>query len=433
MSNNDTSTPVINSLFDSAQNLNPSKNNVSGNNHHLHMLLHEHSFWYLMIAKISQLDVNDLESNEDNLEQLSIRRLELLILEIDQILSKLKSILFNYCSVSPIPEQPQNNGVYFLDDKSLYVGEHVSHYLGSILFNEKEIRNETSNCKIKVKIKDPVKFNDEFQGSAQQTPSYSTSTRPNNLDEAKLVEELLFKIDPECSDIKHGDWKSKELHSDLSETQNQLNEMHMNTFSNTPENRPFSESILKPSDQRKPNKSNTKRKIKKSQKRNPVEQQMIGPPPPPIIREDGKRIYRKQKVVSGYFSHYPISEEQYNDVINQGEPFTCPPCKREFKHRRSWEHHLNGRCLGMPLTKPTWYKRDGKFFCSHEGCTETASNRGWTTTYMVWVHFYRVHSPGGQLPHKCDLCDKSYAKIAQLRIHKESKHNINRKVYMLYK
>ena len=431
MSNNETSTPVIQSMFESTENTNPSKNNVSGHDHHLHMLLREHSFWDLIISKISQLDANNLESNDHNLEQLSIRRLELLILEIEQILCRLKSILFNCCSVSPIPEQSQNNGTYILDDKSLYVGEHVSHYLGSTLFNEVESRSETSNFKIKVTIKDSIKFNDEFQGITQQTPSYSTVTRPNHLDEAKLVEELLFKIDPECNDIKHDDWKSKELHSDLSETQKQMNEMHMSKSSDTPENGPSSPRILKLSDQGKLNKCNAKRKTKKSQKRNPVEQQMVGPPPPPIIREDGKRIYRKQKVISGYFSHYPISEEQYIEVINQGEPYTCPPCQREFKHRRSWEHHLNGRCLGMPLTKPNWYKRDGKFFCSHEGCTETASNRGWTTTYMVWVHFYRVHSPGGQLPHKCDLCDKSYAKIAQLRIHKESKHNINRKVSML--
>ena len=181
-----------------------------------------------------------------------------------------------------------------------------------------------------------------------------------------------------------------------------------------------------------PNRTRTRAKSKKRGTTDSSRQQATGPPPRPIIREDGKKIYKKAKVISGYFAHYPVSEEQYNNVIQQGDPFICPPCQRQFKHRRSWEHHLNGRCLGMPLIKPKWYKRDGKFFCSHEGCAnEASSNRGWTTSYMVWVHFYRVHSPGGQLPHKCDLCDNSFAKVAQLRIHKESKHNINRKVHII--
>ena len=378
----------------------------------------QYSCWDLIISRINEQIAHDGESGVITMETASLKRLEKLLCEIEEILSRFQSVLFNCCSVSFYSKTPQHDRSYMFDNKSVYPGEHLSKYLEFAHAKNEVFKNDIEHC-LKIEIRDNEKIHDEYFKTTIQPLQFCTiaSEKNNDLDEAKFVEEVLYRMDRQSKEI------SPSLHDLKPDSDNVRRAIVSENVENTATFNPNFKQIKRCNSIKCSNKKKSRKKLKKE-----TEQQCMGPPPPPIIREDGKKIYRKQKVISGYFSHYPISEEDYNKVIDSGEPFTCPPCQKQFKHRRSWEHHLNGRCLGMPLTKPNWYKQDGKFFCAHEGCTETASNRGWTTSYMVWVHFYRVHSPGGQLPHKCDLCDKSFAKIAQLRIHKECKHNVNRKV-----
>ena len=378
----------------------------------------QYSCWDLIVSRINEQITHDEDSGITTFESASLNRLEKLLSDIEEILSTLQSVLFNCCSVSFDSKTPLHDRSSIYNSKSVYPGEHLSKYLEFVHTKDEVFKNDIEH-RLKIEIQDNEKiYNEYFKTTIQPLQFCTVATEKNNdLDEAKFVEEVLFRMDRQ----------SKEISPSLQDLKTDCDNIRRAIISeNLEKNDPFNTNCkqIKFCDSTK---SNNKKKSRKKLKKE-TELPCMGPPPPPIIREDGKKIYKKQKVISGYFSHYPISEEDYNKVIGSGEPFTCPPCQKQFKHRRSWEHHLNGRCLGMPLTKPNWYKQDGKFFCAHEGCTETASNRGWTTSYMVWVHFYRVHSPGGQLPHKCDLCDKSFAKIAQLRIHKESKHNVNRKV-----
>ena len=402
---------------------NGSNYNVPPSSQNLQCLLSETSCWDLIVAKINQQMMGKLEPNDTNKEKASFHGLQQLLCEIDQTLSNLQLLLMNCCSISFTSETPPHSSPCILDDHSMYVGEHLSKYLGSVFAKNNLEKQDTANHYVKIAIQDVNKIRYEIlTTSIRHIPQDSSLiTRNNDLDDAKFVEELLFKMEPESKVISSTSHISKSDNVKI----NCCNSTEMFGSKHS------SKIKLGQVESKPPTKCHNHKKSRKKQRKTASEQPCLGPPPPPVIREDGKKVYRKQKVISGYFTHYPISEDEYNKVIERGEPFTCPPCQRQFKHRRSWEHHLNGRCLGMPLTKPNWYKRDGKFFCSHEACTDSTSNRGWTTSYMVWVHFYRVHSPGGQLPHKCDLCDKSFAKIAQLRIHKESKHNINRKVYVL--
>ena len=379
----------------------------------------DYSTWDLMIAKIDNIIVREVEENNHNVENSALQRFERLLCEIEQTLTRLQSLLTNCCSISFEPTKTSDCKLLSSNEHVFCPGENLSRYLKTLFCENEVIENDANDLRTEIRVRDPDRiFNEYLRNSLPQLQNCQLlAPRNNDLDEAKFVEEVLFKMDPE---------------SKISSNSQYLKSDDLKTSSiNSAENLENVDSLNKELEQIESNKiakSKCQRKSSKQLKKKILDQPCFGPPPPPIIREDGKKIYRKQKVVSGYFSHYPVSEDEYNMVIERGEPFICPPCQRKFKHRRSWEHHLNGRCLGMPLTKPNWYKRDGKFYCSHEGCSETASNKGWTTSYMVWVHFYRVHSPGGQLPHKCNLCDKSFAKIAQLRIHKESKHNINRKV-----
>ena len=378
----------------------------------------QYSSWELIISRINEQIAHDWESGVNTIESASLNRLEKLLCEIEEILSTLQSVLFHCCSVSFDSKTPQHDRSSKFDSKSVYPRDHLSKYLASV-FTKNEFCENDIEHRLKIEIQDSEKLYDKYFKSRSQPLQFCTMTREknNDLDEAKFVEEVLLRMDRQ----------SKEISPSLQDLKTDSDKTRRAMISENVENTEPFKTNFKQIKFCNSSKCSNKKKSRKKLK-NEIEQPCMGPPPPPIIREDGKKIYRKQKVISGYFSHYPISEGDYNKVIESGGPFTCPPCQKQFKHRRSWEHHLNGRCLGMPLTKPNWYKQDGKFFCAHEGCTETASNRGWTTSYMVWVHFYRVHSPGGQLPHKCNLCDKSFAKIAQLRIHKESKHNINRKV-----
>ena len=431
--NDDSNISVIDSILQELQYSTETHENISISTRKtlIQMLLSDTSIWDLMILKATKEDVNGTTSNDQNYEK---KALDCLISNTEEVLRNLCTLICDNFDISAMPEECNDDTPCILEDSSIY----VSGQLANAIYQKEEVKDgdqfmypvsNVSRGKLKLFVKDSNKLHGELQTAFNGATFHPIFTNPENNENVKLIKGNLDKISTYSKNDKTDTSTSKEA-----SLANEDDHMHSKTGNNL-------ESLSKMPCEgngqeirsfKTPNRTRTRTRSKKRGTTDSSRQQATIPPPRPIIREDGKKIYKKAKVISGYFAHYPVSEEQYKNVIQQGDPFICPPCQRQFKHRRSWEHHLNGRCLGMPLIKPKWYKRDGKFFCSHDGCANAASsNRGWTTSYMVWVHFYRVHSPGGQLPHKCDLCDNSFAKVAQLRIHKESKHNINRKVHII--
>ena len=124
----------------------------------------------------------------------------------------------------------------------------------------------------------------------------------------------------------------------------------------------------------------------------------------------------------GYKSEFCITEEAYNEVLNNGSPYKCKLCQRLFKDRRNFEHHLNGRCIGVPSKgmewEPKWKKEDGRLHCLFDGCTET-----YTHKQSLYKHHQRTHiKDTTNLPFKCDQCDKSFIIKSILSIHIQEMH-----------
>jgi uncharacterized C2H2 Zn-finger protein len=124
----------------------------------------------------------------------------------------------------------------------------------------------------------------------------------------------------------------------------------------------------------------------------------------------------------GFKSEFCIIEEVYDDIINKGSPYTCPSCEKVFKDRRNFEHHLNGRCIGVPSKgmewEPKWKKENGRLLCLFEGCNET-----YTHKQSLYKHHQRAHLKDAvDLPFKCDQCDKSFIIKSILSIHIQEIH-----------
>jgi len=124
----------------------------------------------------------------------------------------------------------------------------------------------------------------------------------------------------------------------------------------------------------------------------------------------------------GFKSEFCITEEVYDDIINKGSPYTCPSCEKVFKDRRNFEHHLNGRCIGVPSKgmkwEPKWKKENGRLHCLFEGCNET-----YTHKQSLYKHHQRAHLKDAvDLPFKCNQCDKSFIIKSILSIHIQELH-----------
>ena len=145
----------------------------------------------------------------------------------------------------------------------------------------------------------------------------------------------------------------------------------------------------------------------------------------PTSRFKSKKSSQKKMIVSnslGYKSEFGIEEQVYDEIINKGSPYTCPPCKRIFKDRRNFEHHVDGRCVGVPEKgmewEPKWKKEDGRLHCLYSGCSET-----YTHKQSLYKHHQRAHLKDvDDLPYKCDQCDKSFIIKSILSIHVQETH-----------
>ena len=76
-------------------------------------------------------------------------------------------------------------------------------------------------------------------------------------------------------------------------------------------------------------------------------------------------------MMKGYKDTYPISKEEYNKLILNGEPFTCPKCDKPCKRQLSFDYHLASKCTGIKMIWPKWKKvQKDKFMCLLPDCPE---------------------------------------------------------------
>ncbi|VVC99044.1 unnamed protein product, partial [Leptidea sinapis] len=117
---------------------------------------------------------------------------------------------------------------------------------------------------------------------------------------------------------------------------------------------------------------------------------------PPVRRphmcEECGKIYQTQAAL------------KYHHLTHKGEkPFACPHCDKSFTGKIGLTKHLR---VHSDVTVKTTYpcKICGKQF-------STVSNR--------WRHMF-VHE--GNMPHKCDVCQKTFTFASEKRYHYEHKH-----------
>ena len=91
-------------------------------------------------------------------------------------------------------------------------------------------------------------------------------------------------------------------------------------------------------------------------------------------------------MMKGYKETYPISKEEYNKLILNGEPFTCPKCDKPCKRQLSFDYHLASKCTGIKMIWPKWKKvQKDKFMCLLPDCPEEGKILGeFSKDYLVW-------------------------------------------------
>ena len=132
--------------------------------------------------------------------------------------------------------------------------------------------------------------------------------------------------------------------------------------------------------------------------------------------------HRKYYVSKCYKPEYPISEEEYNQMILKAPPYVCPKCLKAYKDRKSIEKHLLKKCVGIPMIWPKWKRINEKeFYCDIQGCEQ--SSKSFISTDAVWRHHYEVHAVHAKKKYKCDQCSKGFLFVGDLNHHVKVDHS----------
>jgi KRAB domain-containing zinc finger protein len=109
----------------------------------------------------------------------------------------------------------------------------------------------------------------------------------------------------------------------------------------------------------------------------------------------------------GYDPEFCITESEYNELLQNGSPFSCTRCQRVFVERRSLENHLIGLCVGKAFEwkdlQPNFKEENEMFHCLFPGCTAMVKPSGGKNgrTAPIYRHHQEVHLVGVECPYKC--------------------------------
>ena len=135
---------------------------------------------------------------------------------------------------------------------------------------------------------------------------------------------------------------------------------------------------------------------------------------------DGNGNDDKTTLTSIEFSpEFCITKEEYFQIIDEGKPYTCPPCQRQFNGRRSFRRHLMSKCVGEPVEhlKASWKKENDMFTCLASGC-----GKAWKRKETLYSHHQKEHLRGVECPFKCDKCEKTFYMRGLLNTHIKEDH-----------
>ena len=109
----------------------------------------------------------------------------------------------------------------------------------------------------------------------------------------------------------------------------------------------------------------------------------------------------------GYDPEFCITENEYNDLLLKGSPYSCIRCQRVFVERRSLENHLIGLCVGKAFEwkdlQPNFKEENEIFHCLFPGCTTMVKPSGGKNgrTAPIYRHHQEAHLVGVECPYKC--------------------------------
>ena len=135
---------------------------------------------------------------------------------------------------------------------------------------------------------------------------------------------------------------------------------------------------------------------------------------------EGNENDDKTTISSIEFSpEFCITKEEYFKILDEGKPYTCPPCQRKFNGRRSFRRHLMSKCVGEPVEhlKATWKKENDMFTCLASGC-----GKAWKRKETLYSHHQKEHLRGVECPFKCDKCEKTFYMRGLLNTHIKEDH-----------
>ena len=321
----------------------------------------------------SDVQKSDEQMVDESAAILSAKRMRSLTVRLEQLIDDVKKLVNTACSTKPTEDIKPQLGCdsTSLADNSFSITEHISHILG--------LSSESQPVATKLYVTEPEKINSEYKRCASVVDA--------------VVQMISYNEPVDCvpnvSNIKQegpGRPKGKKKKAKWTKEVTQ-----------------------------KVVKFDVPDKIKKASN------EELGK----FIRK--RYINRQPRVFRpfGYYPEYCLSQEEYEDIIASGSPYSCSQCQRQFVERRAFENHLNGKCLGINTEElQAQFKEDnGMFHCLYPGCSAIIQKSGskWSVGPM-YVHHQEYHLQGLELPFKCSQCDQSFFMQGLLGAHSRDVH-----------
>ena len=325
---------------------------------------------------LHQSDV--LKSNDVNAEEnsaiLSAKRMKSLMNRLEQLIDDVKKLVSGSCSTKPIEDIKPQIGAdpNSMEDNSFAISEKLSLILG--------LATDTQTVATKLFVAEPAKINSEYKRCASVVDA--------------VVQMISYNEQVECipnvSNIKQ-------------------------------------EGLGRPKGKKKKGKwakevtQKTVVKFEVPDKIKKASNEELGK----FIRK--RYINRQPRIFRpfGYYPEYCVSQEDYEETISNGSPYSCTQCQRQFIERRAFENHLNGKCLGVNTEElqAQFKEENGMFHCLYPGCSAIVQKSGskWAVGPM-YVHHQEYHLQGLELPFKCQQCDQSFFMQGLLGAHSRDVH-----------
>ena len=322
--------------------------------------------WEFLLDHCSKYSEKKIDKRLKNHSEDDCDKLTYLLNTIDSTLERLKSMISDTCSVTNATEIQDARTSSFRENDEIILSDRMSILLGP----------EANDNPTKLRLLPSNKLNAEF-------------LRCSSVIDSVLELFTLMENDGYNEIEINGMSPAEHIKDDDSEYVNEEQDIKRKTI--------------------KRRKRSTKQKLKQKVKSEVEESDL-----------EGNENDDKTTLTSFEFSpEFCITKEEYFEILNQGTPYTCPPCQRQFRGRRSFRRHLMSKCVGEPVEhlKATWKKENDMFTCLASGC-----GKAWKRKETLYSHHQKEHLRGVECPFKCDKCEKTFYMRGLLNTHVKEDH-----------